>query len=137
MENKACRPRHLFSAHSDDYFTHATAPQPSQPDTGMKKHLRQLPNAPNTFSFLGHESDDKSGVIRFRYGYDNGLEFCETLEFNHPLPAQTSPLRNAFDATLCALNVLAGVSYYKAFAPSSISLGSANFEDPQLAFFQS
>jgi hypothetical protein len=91
---------------------------------------------PSLFTFRGVETDDRSGDVRFRYGYDTDIEFCETIQFHAPLPLPDSGLRKGFDAVLEALNVALGVSYYKAFLPSRMAFAGARLSAHQLEFFQ-
>ena len=98
--------------------------------------LQNAANTPSLFTFRGVETDDRSGDVRFRYAYENGFEFCETIQFHAPLPLPDSSLRAGFDAVVEALNVALGVSYYKAFLPSRMAFARAAFAAPQLEFFQ-
>ena len=52
--------------------------------------LRNAAGTPSLFTFRGVEMDDKSGDVRFRYAYDTGIEFCETVGFHAPLPLPDS-----------------------------------------------
>jgi len=98
--------------------------------------LRNAAGTASLFTFRGVETDDRSGDVRFRYAYDTGIEFCEAVGFNAPLPSPDSALRAGFDAVVEALNVALGVSYYKAFLPSRMAFQGAAFAAPQLEFFQ-
>jgi UDP-N-acetyl-alpha-D-muramoyl-L-alanyl-L-glutamate epimerase len=98
--------------------------------------LQNAANTPSLFTFRGVETDDRPGDVRFRYAYENGIEFCETIQFHAPLPLPDSSLRAGFDAVVEALNVALGVSYYKAFLPSRMAFARAAFAAPQLEFFQ-
>jgi UDP-N-acetyl-alpha-D-muramoyl-L-alanyl-L-glutamate epimerase len=100
------------------------------------RDFQNAADTPSLFSFRGWETDDRSGDIRFRYAYDTGIEFCETIQFQAPLPPSDSGLRAGFDAIVEALNVALGVSYYKAFLPSSMAIEGARFSAHQLEFFQ-
>ena len=91
---------------------------------------------PGSFQILGFETDDAAGVVKLRYGFESGLRFCETIEFHAPLPARGDERRAGFEAALAALNVLAGVSYYKAFAPETIEILSGAFSKEQVFFFE-
>jgi hypothetical protein len=102
----------------------------------MRASLRSPPESPRSFAFEGFEIDDASGEVRLRYGYDNGLRFCERIDFQQQLPSRASPLRRGFEAALAALHVAAGVSYYKAFAPAALILPDAGFTSAQREFFR-
>jgi hypothetical protein len=88
------------------------------------------------FKILGFETSDDSGVARLHYGFESGLAFTETIEFHHPLPAKSDPRRGSFEAALGALSVIAGVSYYKAFAPKFIRISAPALSNAQAAFFR-
>jgi len=89
------------------------------------------------FQIFGFETADAQGVVKLHYGFASGLRFCETIDFHAPLPARGDATCASFEAALAALSVLAGVSYYKAFAPQTIEVGPYDLSDDQLAFFQS
>jgi hypothetical protein len=91
---------------------------------------------PDTFIFRGWKIDEKQGVVRFFYAFDNGIEFCEVVDFHSPLPSHASPLRTSFEASLDALNIAAGISYYKAFLPDKIVFAEGELSSEQRAFFQ-
>ena len=102
----------------------------------MVTPLQSLPERPRTFSFDGFETHDASGEVRLHYSYDNGIQFCETIDFQRALPSPSSPLRQGLEAALEALHIAAGVSYYKAFLPGELVLPHAGFSAAQRAFFQ-
>jgi UDP-N-acetyl-alpha-D-muramoyl-L-alanyl-L-glutamate epimerase len=102
----------------------------------MLPDVRETGKAPEGFIFHGWETDDPRGIVRFTYAYDNGLEFCETLDFKTPLPAPGQPLRAGFEAALDALSLAAGISYYKAFLPRRLTVAAANLSPGQREFFQ-
>ena len=88
------------------------------------------------FNILGFDTDNSTGVVRLRYGYEKGGSFCETLSFGAPLPGDDSPFRHAFEEALAALLVLSGVSYYKAFAPDTVVVHHARTTPDRLPFFK-
>jgi UDP-N-acetyl-alpha-D-muramoyl-L-alanyl-L-glutamate epimerase len=90
---------------------------------------------PQAFSIRGWETQDEKGAVSFHYGFDNGLAFCETIDFGRPLPASGDARRPNFEAALNALSVALGVSYYKSFVPRTIELGEAAASD-QIPFFR-
>jgi hypothetical protein len=91
---------------------------------------------PETFAFEGWQADEKTGEICFNYSFDNGISFCEKIDFETPLPAHSSPLRAGLDAALEALNVAVGISYYKAFAPPRIAFNYGPLASAKRDFFQ-
>jgi UDP-N-acetyl-alpha-D-muramoyl-L-alanyl-L-glutamate epimerase len=95
-----------------------------------------LPSRPETFFIRGWRADDEAGVVSFDYGFDNGLEFCEQVNFGRSLPSSASALRRPFEAALDALAAAMGASYYKAFVPKTLVVEGPAFEADQLAFFK-
>jgi len=102
----------------------------------MLPDARETGKAPDGFTFRGWDADDARGLVRLNYAYDDGLEFCETLDFKAPLPAPRGPRRAGFEAALEALSIAAGISYYKAFLPRRMTLAAANLSPVQREFFQ-
>src|SRR5215469_5103045 len=95
-----------------------------------------MPITPQTFYIRGWETRDEEGRVLFHYGFDNGLEFCETIEFGHPLPAAASSARLALEAALDTLSVAMGTSYYKAFVPKELRIASLASDSNQIRFFK-
>ncbi len=93
-------------------------------------------DSPGAFTFREWDADEASGDVRFHYAFDNGMEFCETVSFNAPLPSRDSPHRRYFDSAVDALSIAAGISYYKAFLPRRISLSQGRLTASQRNFFQ-
>jgi hypothetical protein len=102
----------------------------------MLPDAKETGKAPEGFAFRGWDADDARGTVRLRYAYDDGLEFCETLDFKTPLPAPGDRMRAGFEAALDALSVAAGISYYKAYLPRRLTLAAANLSPAQREFFQ-
>lgn len=96
----------------------------------------QSPQKPRRFDFAGFKTRDGAGEVDLLYAYEGGPQFCETLAFNAPLPAQNSALRMGFEAALEALSLVAGVSYFKAFLPPEISFSGLTPDAQQRRFFQ-
>ncbi|MDW8479247.1 MAG: endonuclease domain-containing protein [Xanthomonadales bacterium] len=82
-----------------------------------------------TFRFL--EAEYRDGELRLGYAFDGGPDLVERLRFpDAPRPApERAP---AFAAALRLLHLIAGVSYYKAFAPARIEVAGQP-PDPALA----
>ncbi|MBU6235591.1 MAG: UDP-N-acetylmuramoyl-L-alanine--D-glutamate ligase [Alphaproteobacteria bacterium] len=72
---------------------------------------------PQTFIFDSYRFDAATGVLRLAYGYDNGLQFEETLTFKPPFATHDGAL---LDRVFRLLFLLAGVSYYKAYVPEKL-----------------
>ena len=101
--------------------------------TTLEHHLL---TKPTEFSFGDIEVNESSGEVRLHYSYDNGIKFCEIINFGSALPSAASGRRAEFDAAILALHVAAGVSYYKAFAPRKIVFERPYLSKDQLRFFQ-
>jgi hypothetical protein len=95
-----------------------------------------LPKRPETFFIRGWKADEEAGAVSFHYGFDNGLEFCEQVNFGRSLPSAASALRQPFDAALDALAAAMGASYYKAFVPKTLVVEGVATDADQLAFFK-
>lgn len=87
------------------------------------------------FKILGWTPHDAEGRVELHYGFESGLRFCESVDFHAPLP-RSGGLRKSFDAAVCALCALAGVSYYKAFVPERIVVETPPLNASQRAFFR-
>jgi hypothetical protein len=80
------------------------------------------PAAFTSFRFLGRELDE-GGEVTLRYALDDGLEFTERIVL--PMPARLDEQRRASaEGLLSLLHWVAGVSYFKAALPSTISCES-------------
>jgi UDP-N-acetyl-alpha-D-muramoyl-L-alanyl-L-glutamate epimerase len=99
------------------------------------KALDPMQTPPQAFSVRGWETQDETGAVFFRYSFDNGLSFRETIDFGRPLPPLGDARRAKFEAALNALSIALGVSYYKAFVPKTIELGDAAAAE-QIPFFR-
>ena len=104
----------------------------------MNELQSPLQNAqkPRQFDFAGFETREDAGEVDLLYSYEGGLDFCETIAFNAPLPAKGSVLRPGFEAALEALSLVAGVSYYKAFLPPAMGFPGMNPDERQRRFFE-
>ncbi len=97
---------------------------------------RAGPPAPREFQFRAYAVDHRSGVARFSYGFDDGPDFIETIDFGAPVPRLPPAHARGFAAALEALFILCGVSYYKAFVPGRLSLSACPLEPFDAAFFR-
>jgi len=77
------------------------------------------PRQAQTFRFV--RCDYRDGTAELVYAFDNGAELIERVRFAGapPLPGER---RQAFDAALRLLHLIAGVSYYKAGVPARIEI---------------
>jgi UDP-N-acetyl-alpha-D-muramoyl-L-alanyl-L-glutamate epimerase len=92
--------------------------------------------APQSFAFLGWDAAETEGIVRLHYAFENGPDFCETVEFGAALPSASSPLRPGFAAAIDALHLAAGISYYKAFLPPRMRIAGRTLSKPRRDVFQ-
>jgi len=77
------------------------------------------PRLTQVFRFV--RCDYADGVAELAYAFDQGEEMIERIRFPDA-PALPAERRQAFDAALKLLHLLAGVSYYKAGVPPKIEI---------------
>ena len=87
------------------------------------------------FRYSGYDIE-AAGRLSFRYAFEDGPAFVEVIDFGAPFPAPDALGREAFEAAVRTLYVLAGVSYYKARAPETLDLNGLPFTPEQCAFFK-
>jgi UDP-N-acetyl-alpha-D-muramoyl-L-alanyl-L-glutamate epimerase len=75
------------------------------------------PRRAQRFRFVRRDYDE--GVATLAYAFDDGPELIERITFPDA-PALPESRRNAFEAALDLLHLVAGISYYKAGVPSKI-----------------
>lgn len=85
------------------------------------------------FIFKSYNFEPATGLLTLKYSYDDVLDFTETYTFNFPAVAY-DPV--ALDRAFQLLFFVAGVSYYKMYVASEISI-EAGSVDEQLASFLS
>ncbi|HEV7775530.1 MAG TPA: UDP-N-acetyl-alpha-D-muramoyl-L-alanyl-L-glutamate epimerase [Luteibacter sp.] len=84
------------------------------------------PRQSQSFRFVRHGYAD--GVVELVYAFDDGVELIERVSFPDA-PALPAERREAFDAALSLLHLVAGVSYYKAGIPPTIVVAGAMPDD--------
>lgn len=84
----------------------------------------------STFIFKEYHLNE-SGLATFQYGYDDGRSFTETVQFNTQNIERSAVLESA----LYLAWVIAGISYYKCFAPSEVRFENHSPNAAQAAFF--
>lgn len=84
-----------------------------------------------TFVFESYSFDNKTGVLELRYSLDNKLRFKEVFRFDFPF-VQYDPA--VLDRALQQLFFVAGVSYYKTYLPSEITIKSGQVDAQTAAF---
>ncbi len=80
------------------------------------------PRQSRSFRFVRHGYAD--GVAELVYAFDDGVELIERVSFPDA-PTLPAERREAFDAALSLLHLVAGVSYYKAGIPATIEVAGA------------
>ena len=73
------------------------------------------------------------GVATLVYAFDDGPDLVERITFPDA-PAVAAERREAFDAALDVLHLVAGVSYYKAGVPPGIVVESSALDAPMVEF---
>lgn len=88
------------------------------------------------FVFQSYDFALETGTLRLHYAYHNGPEFCEEISF----PPATTPLspsdRQVLERLFRLLFLLAGVSYYKAYAPSTLQCRAFAIDPDTAAFVE-
>ena len=74
------------------------------------------------FRFVRCEFDEASGIASLVYAFDDGPELTETIRFPGAPYVLDESRREAVQQALRLLHLIAGVSYYKAAAPSRIDI---------------
>ncbi|HEV2885306.1 MAG TPA: hypothetical protein VGX49_00210 [Jatrophihabitans sp.] len=92
------------------------------------------------FSCTELRADLSSGEVAFDYLLSGGsgpaIGFTERLRFPVPPGELSQPRREAFDAVLRLLHVVAGVSYFKLAAPPTVDLGPVGFTAAELGYLR-
>ncbi|HWU76919.1 MAG TPA: UDP-N-acetyl-alpha-D-muramoyl-L-alanyl-L-glutamate epimerase [Rhodanobacter sp.] len=98
----------------------------------LENHVQQTtqPRLTQVFRFTRVSYAD--GVAELGYAFDDGGELVETIRFPQA-PAVPTERREAFDAALKLLHLIAGVSYYKAGVPPKIELADGTLDDATAA----
>ena len=72
---------------------------------------------PAAFVFDRYDFTPETGVLHLHYSFEGGADFIETIQFPPSQQPLSLPQRQALDHAVRLLFLLAGVSYYKAYAP--------------------
>jgi hypothetical protein len=91
----------------------------------------------NAFIFHSYNFNATTGVLHLRYAYENGAAFEETLAFPPPERPLAPAARAALEASFRLIFLLAGVSYYKAFAPTRLKCAAFRLDPATAAFVES
>ena len=72
------------------------------------------------FIFKAYSFAAESGLLRLQYGFEGGNEFTEEIQFSGRTENLSQSQQLALDHVFRLIFLLAGVSYYKAFAPTEL-----------------
>ena len=93
-----------------------------------------MKNSP--FIFERYDFDRKTATLTLRYAYEDGAQFVEAITFP-PITREISTADNAALDTLFRLVfLLAGVSYYKAYAPEQLQCKAFALDSATAAFVE-
>ena len=93
-------------------------------------------NETKRFKFLSSDYDELSTTVKLRYAFDEDLFFEECFVFNDAPPIHCDEQREALTRCIRHLQLAAGVSYYKAFAPATIAIENNFLSRQEAAFFE-
>jgi hypothetical protein len=85
------------------------------------------------FIFKDYRLDPQTKVLNLTYAYDDQLTFTETYSFDFGWAESVD--QAALDRALQTLFFMAGVSYYKAYAPDTIQIEAGDMDDASAEFF--
>jgi hypothetical protein len=94
------------------------------------------PSSIKSFGFVARKFDEKSGIAKFYYAFDNGLTFVEHLLFPGPRLPMTAERRQALDRCLDVLHLMLGISYYKAAVPPAMVIQTFAISKRMARFFE-
>ena len=93
------------------------------------------PRTAASFRFVGRRYAAASGELELSYAFDDGPLLTERLVFPVPPgPAPTAAQQAAFERALDLLQLVSGVSYYKAGIPPRIDVGTLALDQDMAAF---
>lgn len=95
-----------------------------------------IPAEMSTFRFLPFEFDEATGTARFRYAFDDAIEFVEEIRFPLPEDGIDDSVRQAVDRALLLLSLVAGISYYKAAVPEKAVIESGPVTESELQYLR-
>ncbi len=86
-----------------------------------------------SFNFARYSFDESAKQLSLEYSYDDELMFTERFTFDFDFKADYS--KDALERACRLLFIMAGVSYYKAYLPAEINLGSIELTQVEAEFF--
>lgn len=87
------------------------------------------------FKFLSYGYEETTATARFRYSFNRGPVFEETITFHDAPTNLSTQQRRALNGCLRHLHLAAGVSYYKAYVPPNIQIDSDPLSIDEAQFF--
>ncbi len=91
---------------------------------------------PDAFLFRGFTLRKDAGVLELHYGFAGGPDFTETLDFHTSFADLPPATLAAIERAAHLLSAVAGVSYYKLFAPARLDLGELALSDDARSFVE-
>ncbi|BDI60881.1 hypothetical protein [Qipengyuania nanhaisediminis] len=91
-------------------------------------------DAPGSFRFGGFTLAPEAGTFALHYGFEDGPQFTEQLDFHARFDQLSAERLNAIESAAHLLSALAGVSYYKLFASRTLDLGPLELSDEARGF---
>ncbi|WP_299192144.1 hypothetical protein [uncultured Erythrobacter sp.] len=90
--------------------------------------------APECFRFGGFTLSAEAGTLDLHYAFEGGPEFTERLDFHTSFADLPSETLAAVELAAALLSAVAGVSYYKLFAPKRLDFGGLALSAEARAF---
>ena len=90
-------------------------------------------NKVNEFIFESYNFNVEAKTLELNYSFDGTMHFCEKYHFPFDFVDYS---KQALDQACQLLFVMAGVSYYKAYAPSSVNFRTPILSSEDIAFFK-
>lgn len=87
-----------------------------------------------SFIFDQYDFNAASGLLRLHYRFENGPSFIEKIMFPVPTVALSPERQTALDGAFRLILLLAGVSYYKAYAPEDLVCGAFALDEETANF---
>jgi hypothetical protein len=101
----------------------------------MSDQLAFDPASVDTFRIIDWDYDPVARLVTLRYAFDDGEQFAETIEFvTEPTGRGDGFDAEGFARAIDHLHIAAGVSYYKAAAPTTVSIEGAALTPSQRRF---
>ena len=88
------------------------------------------------FVFADYDFDAASSILRLQYRFAGGPRFEERLGFDFPARTLSATEEEALDRLFRLVFLMAGVSYYKAFAPPRLVCEAFPLDHDTAAFIE-